>query len=51
MNLNLATPSFFLSNVCHITNKVDELSGVISVNFFDDQGENMRDIVLEWEWF
>ena len=27
-----AIPSFFLSNVCHITNKVDELSGVVSVN-------------------
>ena len=32
MNPHSATPSFFLSNVCHITNKVDELSGVISVN-------------------
>lgn len=28
----ISTPSFFLSNVCHITNKVDELFGVLSVN-------------------
>lgn len=25
-------PSFFLSNVCHITNKIDELAGVLTVN-------------------
>ena len=26
-----SVPSFFLSNLCHITNKVDELAAVVSI--------------------
>ena len=31
-NLSSVCPTFFLSNVCHISNKIDELSGIVSIN-------------------
>ncbi|CAB4032696.1 Hypothetical predicted protein [Paramuricea clavata] len=29
---NCAVPSFFVTNACHIANKVDELSAVVAIN-------------------
>jgi exonuclease III len=31
-NPSSVCPTFFLSNICHISNKIDELSGIVSVN-------------------